>query len=89
MLARQLPIDKASVIQPLMRAVLPGTWVDRKFLSANCLACAYAAGPNHVSALDVKAHRIKNFRVVRDLAHRIATLSKSVTSQPCAAARLN
>jgi hypothetical protein len=78
MLARQFPIDKASLIQPLMRAKLPRKLVDRKFLSANCLACALSAGPNHVSTHDVKAHSIKNFCVVRNLGHRIATLLKAL-----------
>jgi hypothetical protein len=87
MLARQFPIDKASLIQPLMWTELPRTWVDRKFLSANCLARAHAAGPDHVSAHDVEAHGIKNFGVVGNLGHRIAPLSKSVTSQPCALQR--
>ena len=82
MLARQFPIDKASLIQPLMRARLPRKLVDRKFLSANCLACAHSAGPNHVSTHDVEAHSIKNFCIVRNLGHRIATLFKSVTTQP-------
>ena len=36
---RDSPIDKASLIQPLMRARLPRTLVDRKFLSADRLAC--------------------------------------------------
>jgi hypothetical protein len=78
MFARQFPIDKASLIQPLMRAKLPRHLVDRKFLSAYCLACAHSAGPNHVSTHDVKAHSIKDFCVVRNRGHRIATFFKSL-----------
>jgi hypothetical protein len=87
MLARQFPIDKAALVQPLMRAKLPRTWVDRKFLLANCVARAHSTGPNHVPARDVKSHGIKNFRVVRNLGHRIAVLSKIITNQSCAPPR--
>ena len=73
--ARQFPIDKAPLVQPLMRAIFPGTLVDRKFLPANGLACAHPAGPNHVSAHDIETHGIKDFRVVRNFGHRIAPFS--------------
>lgn len=73
--ARQFPIDKTPFVQPLMRAIFPGTLVDREFLPANGLACANPAGPNHVSAHDIETHGIKDFRVVRNFGHRIAPFS--------------
>ena len=89
MLSRQFPIDKAPLVQPLMRTKLPRTLVDRKFLSANCLACAFSAGPNHVPTHGIKTHGIKHFRVVHNLGHHrnIPVLSKSATTRPCAPQR--
>jgi hypothetical protein len=81
---------RAPLVQPLMRAKPPRTWVDRKLLSANCLACAHLAGPNHVSGDDVKAHGIKDFGVVRNLGplrHRSPPVQRP-SNQPCAAGRV-
>jgi hypothetical protein len=83
--ARQFPIDKAPLVQPLMRAIFPGTLVDRKFLPANGLACAHPAGPNHVSAHDIETHGIKDFRVVQNFGHRVAPFSpRAQRLGPCA-----
>ncbi len=87
MLARQFPIDKPPLVQPLMRAKPPRTWVDRKFLLANCVARAHLAGPNHVPAHDIKSHGIKDFCVVRNLRHCVAVLSKNIANQICAPPR--
>ena len=86
MLAREFPIDEAAIVEPLMRAIVPGTWVDRKFLPANRFTRAHPAGPNHVSAHDIKAHRIKYFSVVLDLGHRIAIPFKRARNPHCAPA---
>jgi len=77
MFARQFPIDKSALIEPLMRARPPGTRVDRKFVLTNCVVRAHSAGPNHVPAHDIKSHGIKDFCVVPDLGHRVAILSKT------------
>jgi hypothetical protein len=77
MLARQFPIDKPPLVEPLMRAKPPRTWVDRKFLSANCVVCAHLAGPNHIPAHDIKSHGIKDFCVVRNLGHRVPSCPKT------------
>jgi hypothetical protein len=87
MLARQFSIDKAPLVQPLMRAIFPRTRVDRKFLSANCVARALSASPNHVSAHGIKAHGVENFRIVPNLGHRMAILSNSATTQSYAPPR--
>jgi len=83
--ARQFPIDKTPLVQPLMRAVFPGPLVDRQFLPVNCLPSAHSAGPNHVSAHGIEPHGIEDFRVVRNLGHRIAPFCPgSATTRSCA-----